>query len=71
VNVFEQKWHLKCIQNLKTCAPKLGFDEDKPMRRLASVLPDVVRKVLLSGEGFGAVLALVRRLSGVLPHVVH
>ena len=41
------------------------------MRRLAGVLPDVVCQVLLSGKGFGAVLALVRRLSGVLPHVVH
>lgn len=35
------------------------------------MLPDVVGQVLLSGEGFGAVLALVRRLSSVLPHVVH
>jgi hypothetical protein len=41
------------------------------MRRLAGMLPDVICQVLLSGESFGAVLALVRRLSGVLPHVVH
>lgn len=71
VKVFEQKWHLKLIWARENWNIFGLFEIEIPVGRLSSVLPDVVGEVLLPGKGFGAVLALVRRLSSVLPHVIH